>query len=31
MDADPWGGAGGVPLGFFFRDQDKNQLMIVEG
>jgi catechol 2,3-dioxygenase-like lactoylglutathione lyase family enzyme len=31
VDADIWGGDGTVPLGFFFRDNDKNQLMIVEG
>jgi lactoylglutathione lyase len=30
VDAEMWGGDGTVPLGFFFRDQDKNQLMIVE-
>ena len=30
VDADLWGGDGTVPLGFFFRDQDKNQLMIVQ-
>jgi catechol 2,3-dioxygenase-like lactoylglutathione lyase family enzyme len=29
-DAGTWGGDGTVPLGFFFRDQDKNQLMIVQ-
>ena len=32
VDVDPgmWGGDGTVPLGFFFRDPDGNQLMIVE-
>jgi len=30
VDAETWGGDGTVPLGFFFRDQDKNQLMIVQ-
>jgi catechol 2,3-dioxygenase-like lactoylglutathione lyase family enzyme len=30
VDAEMWGGDGMVPLGFFFRDRDKNQLMIVE-
>jgi catechol 2,3-dioxygenase-like lactoylglutathione lyase family enzyme len=30
VDAEMMGGAGGVPLLFFFRDHDKNQLMIVE-
>jgi lactoylglutathione lyase len=30
VDAELWGGDGMVPLGFFFRDHDKNQLMIVE-
>lgn len=30
VDADMMGGAGGVPLLFFFRDHDGNQLMIVE-
>ena len=30
VDAEIMGGAGGVPLLFFFRDHDKNQLMIVE-
>ncbi|TVZ05156.1 glyoxalase [Trebonia kvetii] len=30
VDADLWGGDGTVPLGFFFRDQDTNQLMIVQ-
>jgi catechol 2,3-dioxygenase-like lactoylglutathione lyase family enzyme len=30
VDGELWGGDGGVPLGFFFRDHDKNQLMIVE-
>lgn len=29
-DADLMGGEGGVPLMFFFRDQDKNTLMLVE-
>ena len=29
VDTETWGGDGDVPLGFFFRDQDKNQLMIV--
>ncbi len=30
VDEELWGGDGTVPLGFFFRDADKNQLMIVE-
>ena len=30
VDSELMGGAGGVPLLFFFRDQDANQLMIVE-
>lgn len=30
VDPDLWGGDGTVPLGFFFRDNDKNQLMVVE-
>lgn len=30
VDAELWGGDGPVPLGFFFRDHDKNQLMVVE-
>jgi catechol 2,3-dioxygenase-like lactoylglutathione lyase family enzyme len=30
VDAELWGGGGTVPLGFFFRDNNKNQLMIVE-
>ena len=32
VDVDPelWGGDGTVPLGFFFRDNNGNQLMIVE-
>jgi lactoylglutathione lyase len=30
VDEQTWGGDGTVPLGFFFRDQDKNQLMIVQ-
>ena len=30
VDTDLWGGDGTVPLGFFFRDNNKNQLMIVE-
>ena len=30
VDAELWGGDGTVPLGFFLRDQDKNQLMIVQ-
>ena len=30
VDERTWGGNGTVPLGFFFRDQDKNQLMIVQ-
>jgi lactoylglutathione lyase len=30
VDAEVMGGAGGVPVMFSFRDQDKNQLMIVE-
>lgn len=29
-DAELMGGAGGVPAMFFFRDQDKNHLMVVE-
>ena len=31
VDAETMGGDGTVPLLFFFRDQDANQLMIVEG
>lgn len=31
VDAELMGGEGGVPLLFFFRDNNKNQLMIVEG
>ena len=31
VDDELWGGDGTVPLGFFFRDNSKNQLMIVEG
>ena len=31
VDAETTGGDGTVPLFFFFRDQDANQLMIVEG
>ncbi|HAM00846.1 MAG TPA: glyoxalase [Acidimicrobiaceae bacterium] len=31
VDDEMWGGDGTVPLGFFFRDQDKNQLMVTEG
>jgi catechol 2,3-dioxygenase-like lactoylglutathione lyase family enzyme len=31
VDAETMGGDGTVPLMFFFRDQDANQLMIVEG
>ena len=31
VDGQLMGGDGGVPLMFFFRDQDGNQLMIVEG
>jgi lactoylglutathione lyase len=31
VDAELWGGDGTVPLGFFFRDPDRNHLMIVEG
>ncbi|HEV3353586.1 MAG TPA: VOC family protein [Acidimicrobiales bacterium] len=30
VDADTWGGDGTVPLGFFFRDNSKNQLMVVQ-
>jgi lactoylglutathione lyase len=30
VDAQLWGGDGTVPLGFFFRDNNNNQLMIVE-
>jgi catechol 2,3-dioxygenase-like lactoylglutathione lyase family enzyme len=30
VDADLWGGDGTVPLGFFFRDNNENQLMVVE-
>ena len=30
VDAETWGGDGTVPLGFFLRDQDKNQFMIVQ-
>jgi catechol 2,3-dioxygenase-like lactoylglutathione lyase family enzyme len=30
VDADLWGGDGTVPLGFFFRDNNANQLMVVE-
>jgi catechol 2,3-dioxygenase-like lactoylglutathione lyase family enzyme len=30
VDAETWGGDGTAPLGFFFRDQDKNHLMIVQ-
>jgi catechol 2,3-dioxygenase-like lactoylglutathione lyase family enzyme len=32
VDVDPelWGGDGTVPLGFFFRDNNGNQLMVVE-
>jgi lactoylglutathione lyase len=30
VDAQLWGGDGTVPLGFFFRDNSKNQLMVVE-
>lgn len=30
VDEGLWGGDGTVPLGFFFRDHDGNQLMIVE-
>jgi lactoylglutathione lyase len=30
VDADVMGGGGGVPVMFSFRDQDKNQLMIVQ-
>jgi catechol 2,3-dioxygenase-like lactoylglutathione lyase family enzyme len=30
VDADVMGGDGGVPVMFSFRDQDKNQLMIVQ-
>jgi lactoylglutathione lyase len=29
-DAELMGGAGGVPAMFFFRDHDKNHLMVVE-
>lgn len=31
VDPEPMGGDGTVPLLFFFRDHDANQLMIVEG
>jgi len=31
VDAELMGGDGTVPLLFFFRDNNKNQLMIVEG
>ena len=31
VDAETMGGDGTVPLLFFFRDQDGNQLMIIEG
>lgn len=31
VDAELMGGAGGVPVLFFFRDNNENQLMIVEG
>jgi catechol 2,3-dioxygenase-like lactoylglutathione lyase family enzyme len=30
VDPDLWGGDGTVPLGFFLRDNNKNQLMVVE-
>ena len=30
VDSELWGGDGTVPLGFFFRDNSGNQLMIVE-
>ncbi len=30
VDEQGWGGDGTVPFGFFFRDQDGNQLMIVQ-
>ena len=30
VDAELWGGDGIVPLGFFFRDHEGNQLMVVE-
>jgi catechol 2,3-dioxygenase-like lactoylglutathione lyase family enzyme len=30
VDHELWGGDGTVPLGFFFRDSNKNQLMVVE-
>jgi catechol 2,3-dioxygenase-like lactoylglutathione lyase family enzyme len=30
VDAETWGGDGTVPLGFFFRDQDGNHLMMVQ-
>lgn len=30
VDDELWGGDGGVPLGFFFRDHEGNQLMVVE-
>ena len=30
VDSDMMGGDGGVPLMFFFRDQDENTLMLVE-
>jgi catechol 2,3-dioxygenase-like lactoylglutathione lyase family enzyme len=30
VDAELWGGDGTVPLGFFFRDNNKNQLMVAQ-
>jgi catechol 2,3-dioxygenase-like lactoylglutathione lyase family enzyme len=30
VDAGLWGGDGTVPLGFFFRDNDNNQLMVAQ-
>lgn len=30
VDAELWGGDGTVPLGFFLRDHDRNQLMVAQ-
>lgn len=30
VDAELMGGGGGVPLMFFFRDRDRNQLMMIQ-
>ncbi|HXW38490.1 MAG TPA: hypothetical protein VEJ44_02250, partial [Acidimicrobiales bacterium] len=30
VDDETWGGDGTVPLGFFFRDEDGNQLLVAE-